>query len=288
MSKRTAFVFSLFQLLLIIVLVLVQVKALKGTTDDVENETAEKVVSETEGPVNSSETEVPTAADERYVKLEQRVKELEDQLEEALQQVDVAANDAINLQNEIDLLKLSLEDYEAIMSQIRAEEGVATAYEEAMWDKKYQEYPTATTVWLYLTRELEYSNYVAAGILGNMMLECGGNSLKLQYNIYNASRCYYGLCQWNIVAKDAKGNILNGKVKNADLKTQLNYLSGDSFGSIEYAFGHSKLISYENFLTLTSCEKAAEMFAKVYEVCGNTYYTRGVNALRAYQYFVTD
>lgn len=68
----------------------------------------------------------------------------------------------------------------------------------------FEKYPEASAVWRYLTVDLGLNNYVAAGIMGNMMNECGGNSLKLQPLITsNHSMVYkgetyhfYGLCQW--------------------------------------------------------------------------------------------
>lgn len=208
-------------------------------------------------------------------------------LEEILDSHRLNSNEeAMKLQYEIDTYRLLIEDYEVKMEEIKSRDAAEQKVYTAIWNKRMKEYPEATTVWKYLTEELGYNNYVAAGILGNMMLECGGNSLKLQPTIYSSNRNYYGLCQWNVVTKRNNGVLYNGKVKDANLMTQLNYLAGEEFGSIKYAFDHSSLVSYDSFTSLTNCEKAAEMFAKVYEVCGNTYYTRGINALRAYQYFV--
>lgn len=217
-----------------------------------------------------------------------KIAELEAELESANQSHMEKDHMVMYLQSEVDVMRQLIADYDAIMEQIHNEEKAREEYIEAKWAKKMAEYPVATTVWKYLTEELYLNNYVAAGILGNMMLECGGNSLNLQYSIYSANKSYYGLCQWNVVAKNNNGVFVNGKVKNASLEKQLEYLSGDAFGSIEYAFNHSKTMDYNTFAMLSNAEKAAEMFAKIYEVCGNTYYTRGVNALKAYQYFVEE
>jgi hypothetical protein len=64
------------------------------------------------------------------------------------------------------------------------------------WEVRASEYPVATQVWLFLKEELGYSDAVCAGIIGNMMAECGGHTLNLQWNLYNASY-HYGLCQWS-------------------------------------------------------------------------------------------
>ena len=55
----------------------------------------------------------------------------------------------------------------------------------------------AQQVWTYL-KSYGYSDSVAAGIIGNMMRECGGDTLNLDWNIighYNGDE-FYGLCQW--------------------------------------------------------------------------------------------
>ena len=59
------------------------------------------------------------------------------------------------------------------------------------------EYPIAEIVWKFLTVDMGYSNYVAAGIMGNMMVECGGFTLNLDWSAINPSSKCYGLCQWH-------------------------------------------------------------------------------------------
>lgn len=149
------------------------------------------------------------------------------------------------------------------------------------WNIKYEEYPYATYVWLYLTRTLEYNDYVAAGIIGNMMAEVGGGTLNLQYWLYsNGSGYYYGLCQWN------RDNYPD--VRGCDLIQQCEFLSK----TIEYelnvfGYAYARNYKYENFLELTSAEEAALMFAKCYERCAvSTYSVRQRNALKAYNYFM--
>ena len=55
----------------------------------------------------------------------------------------------------------------------------------------------ASQVWTRL-KSYGYSDSVAAGIIGNMMRECGGDTLDLDWDIvghYNGDE-FYGLCQW--------------------------------------------------------------------------------------------
>ena len=66
------------------------------------------------------------------------------------------------------------------------------------WLEKYDEYPYATYIWLFLTRGAGYSDIVAAGILGNIMAEVGGGTLNIRYWLYgNGDLNYYGMCQWH-------------------------------------------------------------------------------------------
>ena len=51
--------------------------------------------------------------------------------------------------------------------------------ENAIWVARAEEYPVATYVWQFLD-DAGYNDYVIAGIIGNMMVECGGHTLALQ------------------------------------------------------------------------------------------------------------
>lgn len=60
------------------------------------------------------------------------------------------------------------------------------------------EYDVAGQVYEYLNTQ-GMSDIVIAGILGNMMTECGGQTLDLQWDIYGYDGSYYyGLCQWSL------------------------------------------------------------------------------------------
>ena len=155
-------------------------------------------------------------------------------------------------------------------------------YEEAyaqvlyIWEQKQANYPVATYVWEYL-KGLGYNDYVCAGILGNMMAECGGQTFNLNPNLYSTDG-YYGICQWSPGHYD---------IMDASLEEQCDYLAGN----IEYEFNtfgdkYKKDFDYEDFLQLTDAEEAALAFAKSYERCNSKYYkVRLENALKAYEYF---
>lgn len=145
--------------------------------------------------------------------------------------------------------------------------------EEAEWEQRYEEYPEATTIWLYLTVEMGYNEYVAAGVLGNIMNEAGGNSLNINPSAQNPAG-YYGICQWN--------SSTYGDVWYCNLVEQLDYLNN----TIEYEYNSCGNISYESFCNLTDEREAALSFARSYERCSSASYGRRQNnATTALNYF---
>jgi hypothetical protein len=145
--------------------------------------------------------------------------------------------------------------------------------EEAEWEQRYEEYPEATTIWLYLTVEMGYNEYVAAGVLGNIMNEAGGNSLNINPSAQNPAG-YYGICQWN--------SSMYGDVWYCNLIEQLDYLNN----TIEYEYECCGNMSYESFCDLTDEREAALSFARSYERCSSASYGRRQNnATTALNYF---
>lgn len=145
--------------------------------------------------------------------------------------------------------------------------------EEAEWDQRYEEYPEATTIWLYLVVEMGYNDYVAAGVLGNIMNEAGSNSLNIDPSAQNPAG-YYGICQWN--------SSMYGDVWYCNLVEQLDYLNR----TIEYEYDSCGDISYESFCNLTDEREAALSFARSYERCSSeSYGRRQNNATTALNYF---
>lgn len=176
------------------------------------------------------------------------------------------------------------EDCEIIMTakekwHSAQDEKLLNAEIQQYWKNKYKEYPYATYIWLFLTLELKYSDYVAAGLLGNMMAEVGGGTLDIKYWLYSSDNFYYGICQWN----------KNGypEVRDKNLIEQLNYLVETiEYELNTYGFVYAKGYKYANFLELQSTYDTALMFAKSYERCAaSTYKYRIAYAAAAYKYF---
>lgn len=154
---------------------------------------------------------------------------------------------------------------------------------QAKWNQKEEEYPVASQMWLYLTNDMGLNNYVAAGIIGNVMVETGGQTLDIEWNIYSNGKGYYGLCQWYIP--------YNPSMNGASFEEQCNYLNNsieaefDTFGSTCYQSG----FDYEDFVQMEDVRAAALAFAKCYERCAATSYnysSRQSCAEIAYSYFV--
>lgn len=141
------------------------------------------------------------------------------------------------------------------------------------------DYPTAEKIWIYLTKELHYSDHIAAAIIGNMMVECGGMTLKLKWDLQFSDGEYYGLCQW---AKRYYPDI-HGK----SILTQLEYL----YKTMPYEFKtfgklYKSGFTLQDFLGIEDCREAALAFAKIYERCGEgSYPKRQKCAQQAYEYF---
>lgn len=137
--------------------------------------------------------------------------------------------------------------------------------------------PIAAEVWVFL-KSKGYNDAVTAGILGNMMQECGGGTLALQPYVYSSTGKYYGLCQWSS----------SFGLHGATTAVQLNYLAN----SLEETFNtygrlYKSGFTYQDFCNLTSPEDAAKAYLYVYgRGSFGTCSKRQANARAAYNYFV--
>jgi hypothetical protein len=175
-----------------------------------------------------------------------------------------------------------VDEINIIKEEIAKVEDIKKLYLERIeyieYTEQYNEYPVATKIWYFL-KGLGYSDYVCAGILGNIMAEAGGQTLNIDVDAVNAGAGHYGICQWSVYYYP--------EVRGMNLDQQLRYLASDiehqinSFGN-NYQYG----FNYDQFLQSNSAEQATLSFALTYERCGgNSYYVRQTNAIYAYQYF---
>lgn len=127
------------------------------------------------------------------------------------------------------------------------------------------EYPVAHAVWCAF-KEKGYTNESIAAIIGNMMKECGGHTLSLDYKAYNGNGGYYGLCQWS--------KKYYPEVLNSSLDFQIDWLS--------------KTIM-SDFYKETDIKNAAIRFAREYERCSSSSYNKRAELAKiAYDYFTEN
>lgn len=147
--------------------------------------------------------------------------------------------------------------------------------------ERFEEYPEATFVWQSLLND-GFSREAAAGILGNMMTECGGRNgklLGLKPEAYNPYEHGGGLCGWLYQYYPT--------AQGATLEQQYELL----MNTIQRQFSrhgnlYKKGFTYEDFITMTDPEQAALAFAKIYERCASyTYSRRMERANIAYMYY---
>lgn len=148
--------------------------------------------------------------------------------------------------------------------------------ENSKWAEKEAEYPAATAIWRYM-KDLGWSDYVCAGIMGNLMAEVGGHTLDIQY--WLKGNGYYGMCQWNTAYKD--------KVWGANLNGQLDFLRDTIQYEIDtFGYAYKSNFNFNSFLDLNNEKDTALAFAKCYERCGSgSYNSRKTNATKALEYF---
>ena len=178
--------------------------------------------------------------------------------------------DEVHRLNAID--ELYLQDYTHILEEEEA----------AKWKIRAAEYPVATEVWLFMKNELEWNDYVCAGVMGNLMAETGGQTLKLDWSRYNSTEEYYGICQWS---KKYYPHMMD-----TTLEEQLQFLKDsveETFNN--WGYKYSTDFKYEDFIALEDPEAAALAFASCYERCHTRHYqVRTVNAVKAYEYYTSD
>lgn len=129
---------------------------------------------------------------------------------------------------------------------------------------KLQGSDVAEQVWNFLVNDMGYSEYVAAGVMGNIE-----NESSFIPDADNGT--HYGLCQWS--------KEYCPEVNGADLATQLEFFS-EWIGSgqfDDYADNYKSGFSYDEFLKLTDPGQAAIAFATVMERFGTPYSSGGAS-----------
>ena len=150
------------------------------------------------------------------------------------------------------------------------------------WEVCASEYPVATQVWLYMKEEFGWSDTICAGIMGNMMAECGGCwTSDLDWSVNSSSG--YGMIQWLGSRKQQLFNIYGN---SPNIENQLNFMKDELYGTN----GVAKQVTDSQFneiMNADSPEDCAYAFACYFERCGEEHrWERRDYARRAYDYFV--
>ena len=162
------------------------------------------------------------------------------------------------------------------------QENQAIHQEAYEWEVRASEYPVATQVWLYMKEEFGWNDIVCAGIMGNMMAECGGCwTSDLDWDVSSSSG--YGMIQWLGGRKQQLFNIYGN---SPSIEDQLNFMKDELFGTN----GVTKQVTdsqLDKIINADNPENCAYAFACYYERCGEDHrWVRRDYARRAYEYFV--
>ena len=150
------------------------------------------------------------------------------------------------------------------------------------WEKRKTEYPIATQVWLYMKDVFGWNDIVCAGIMGNMMAECGGCwTADLDWNV--DTKHGLGIVQWIGARKQL---LVDTYGKAPTIEEQLLFMKDELYGTnnIERQVSTEELDEIMNASTPEDCAFA---FATYYERCAKKYRNpRRDYAKQAYDYFV--
>ena len=150
------------------------------------------------------------------------------------------------------------------------------------WEVRASKYPVATKVWLYMKNEFGWNDIVCAGIMGNMMAECGGCwTSDLDWNVHSSSG--FGMIQW---LGGRKKQLFSIYGENPSIEDQLNFMHDELYGTdgVTWQVSQKQL---DKIMNASSPEECAFAFATYFERCGEQHRApRRGYAKRAYEYFV--
>ena len=146
----------------------------------------------------------------------------------------------------------------------------------------WEEYPVATEAWLYMKNEFGWNDIVCAGIIGNLMAECGGcwtQDLDWAINTVHGM----GVVQW---IGGRQKQLIEYYGDTPSIIDQLNFMRDELYGlnGVTKQVTDSQLDKIMNAETPEDCAFA---FATYYERCAEQHrYPRRGYARKAYEYFV--
>ena len=207
--------------------------------------------------------------DDEINSLEQKVEQLEKETKQLLSTVESNTEIINDRDSDINSLKEENKALKAENDSYKEQIEILHTRVNKEYDSKYSQ---AVTVWNYL-KAIGLNDYVAAGIIGNIMAEVGGHTLDFSGYSTVETANYFGMCQW---AGGRKERLLRDF--GTSIEDQCRFLGVELYEEIPKG---------SSFYTLQDEKEAALYFAKYYERCDSNYYSvRQDNATKAYQYFV--
>jgi hypothetical protein len=167
---------------------------------------------------------------------------------------------------------------------LQYQEDYARLLEEETWGEKMNEYPIATKIWRIMKEEYGWSDELCAGIMGNMMAEVAGGTLKYLSRWDSNGDSGLGLIQW--IGGRRKDICNKYGCQIPSIEQQLEFMRDEMFGTN----GVRKQISdaqLDAIMNGNSPEQITYDFARYFERCASYSYNRRRDYARiAYDYFV--
>lgn len=178
---------------------------------------------------------------------------------------------------------LAQTDVENATGDIQYYQKKQTEWEEIhKWEIRKEEYPAATEAWLIMKDEFGWSDTVCAGIIGNLMAECGGcwtQDLDWQINTKHG----LGMVQW---IGGRRSQLISLYGDNPTVREQMMFMRDELYGlnGVTKQVTDSQL---DAIMNASSPEECAYAFASYYERCAQQHRApRKGYARTAYEYFV--
>lgn len=279
---------KIFAFIFIMAMICMVVHFAPTHTNPATNETAPTETTPTEGATPTEPTNiiedvtVLKPITEQYVLIDtDSIEELEEELAYCqnnlyISQLLIGFATDLGYGDTSDFIQVIYQDCQNYQSYIQHYEDRISELNELKPEEPDQ-YPAATYIWNYMKAQ-GWSDYVCAGIMGNIMQETGGRTLNINYKFDGNG--YYGICCWS--------KKYHPDVVGLDLEGQCAYLV-ETVEKIMNTYGrlYKKGYTFDDFLEAESIKEAANAFMVVYERPGyKKSPKRTANGEKAYEYFV--
>lgn len=129
--------------------------------------------------------------------------------------------------------------------------------------KSAEPVPVAQQIWNAM-KSKGWSDNVCAGILGNIMAECGGGTLDIQPYAHGDGKTSYGICQWH---NERKSDMLSFNNQNYNTTNNLPTIEHQ----VDYIEYELDLYNIDILNTNKTYEEIAYIFCVQFEIPNNKY-----------------